>query len=332
MLQMVMPPCTYGMKRWPNVVQPKLHHACCYIHIVSTFLPLAPGEHRKLVVWSDRCVGQNNNFKMVILLKNLVSWKYFTEADQKFFCSGHSFLPCDREFALIERQKKTSMVYVPFDWVTVIANARPSKPFHVRYTTQKDYKNFDALEKCVGKPKDLKITEAMWIHFTADDPTRVYDVRWYSQHRNAAGYEANSLCRRSCHPHHGEDRVGPHPHDGGHPEQRGELDAGKFPATGVFKDEAVLLIGGRRSGPITFRLGNEIVQPQSELRYLRVSRVGPANDLFQTRFVSGRESGKDCGNAGEADVQLGRTLLCQTTSADNGQYLGPALRSGDMGG
>jgi hypothetical protein len=23
---------------------------------------------------------------------------------------------------------------------------------------------------------------------------------------------------------------------------------------------------------------------------------------------------------------------CQTTSADNGQYLGPALRSGDMGG
>jgi hypothetical protein len=148
--------------------------SCLLLYIVSTFLPLAPGEHRKLVVWSDRCVGQNNNFKMVILLKNLVSWKYFTEADHKFLCSGHSFLPCDREFAFIERQKKISMVYVPFDWVTVIANARPSKPFHVRYMTQKDFKNFDALEKSVGKPKDLKITEAMWIHFTADDPTRVY--------------------------------------------------------------------------------------------------------------------------------------------------------------
>jgi hypothetical protein len=157
----------------------------------------------------------------------------------------------------------------------------------------------------------------MWIHFTADDPTRVYDVRWCSQHRDAAGYEANSLCRRSCHPHHGEDRGGPHPHDGGHPEQRGELDAGKFPATGVLEDKAVLLIGGRRSGPITFRLGNEIVQPQSELRYLRVSRVGPANDLFQTRFVSGRESGKDCGNADEADVQLGSTLCYDLKFAVN---------------
>jgi hypothetical protein len=36
------------------------------------------------------------------------------------------------------------------------------------------------------------------------------------------------------------------------------------------KTEAVLLIGKRRPDPISFRLGNQAVQPQNEIRYLGV--------------------------------------------------------------
>jgi hypothetical protein len=36
------------------------------------------------------------------------------------------------------------------------------------------------------------------------------------------------------------------------------------------KTEAVLLIGKRRPDPISFRLGNQTVQPQNEIRYLGV--------------------------------------------------------------
>lgn len=56
--------------------------------------------------------------------------QYFTEVDQKFLCSGHSFLLCDKDFALIERRKKVRHdVFLPTDWKYVIGEARLSKPF-----------------------------------------------------------------------------------------------------------------------------------------------------------------------------------------------------------
>ena len=101
-------------------------------YVTENFNRLAAGEERKLVVWSDRCVGQNNNWKMITLLRLLVLEKFFTQIEQKFLTSGHSFLPCDRDFALIERNKKlpyNSSVYIPFQWTDVIAKSRINNPF-----------------------------------------------------------------------------------------------------------------------------------------------------------------------------------------------------------
>lgn len=82
--------------------------ASCLLKYVSThFKPMENiGTDRKLIVWSDRCVGQNNNWRMISLYQYLVTMKYFSSVEQKFLTSGHSFLPCDRDFALIERKKK----------------------------------------------------------------------------------------------------------------------------------------------------------------------------------------------------------------------------------
>jgi len=43
--------------------------------------------------------------------------------------SGHSYLPCDRDFGVIEKQKKYHPeIYIPNDWITVILKARKKIP------------------------------------------------------------------------------------------------------------------------------------------------------------------------------------------------------------
>nr|CAI5827037.1 unnamed protein product [Callosobruchus analis] len=103
------------------------------LYVTEKFNPLTPGDERKLVVWSDRCVGQNNNWRLITLLRLLLLEKYFTRIEQKFLTRGHSFLLCDRDFALRECNKKLSSVYIPFQWTEVIAKSRVHNPFKVVY-------------------------------------------------------------------------------------------------------------------------------------------------------------------------------------------------------
>lgn len=147
--------------------------SCLLKYIVSNFRPLQSGEERKLVVWSDRCVGQNNNWCNINTYMFLIRTKYFTEINQKFLVSGHSFLPCDRDFALIERQRKKAKAMVPSDWKYVIASAKLNKPFSIIELNQGDFKNMTSL--CLGTKKGkLKITTAMWLKMTAEDPCSLY--------------------------------------------------------------------------------------------------------------------------------------------------------------
>lgn len=173
--------------------------ASCFLkYITDNFQPLRQGEARRLIVWSDRCIGQNNNWCMIAMFHLLITSKYFTQVDQKFMTSGHSFLPCDRDFAQIERCKKSATINVPFDWVEVIVKARNSRPFSVTCMQLEDFKDFSAVSKCLRRDPELKITDVMWIQLTADDPTsirarkshnilqpwRVYSLRKEEKHRN----------------------------------------------------------------------------------------------------------------------------------------------------
>ncbi|KAJ8887652.1 hypothetical protein PR048_013870 [Dryococelus australis] len=79
--------------------------SCILKDVPDNFAVLKEGEERKLIIWSDRCVGQNNNWRNIALYCCLVQCPYFSEIHQKFLCSGHSFLPCDRDFALIKKIK-----------------------------------------------------------------------------------------------------------------------------------------------------------------------------------------------------------------------------------
>ena len=69
----------------------------------ENFNILEEGEERELVIWGDRCTGQNNNYYMVCMLMKAVAAGYFTKATQKFLVTGHSYNICDANFALVEK-------------------------------------------------------------------------------------------------------------------------------------------------------------------------------------------------------------------------------------
>lgn len=88
---------------------------------------------RKLIMYSDQCGGQNRNIKMSLLCNYITASPDFNvdEIDHKFLVSGHSYLPCDQDFGLIEKEKKFHPhIFVPSDWIAVIENAR--KKIHSR--------------------------------------------------------------------------------------------------------------------------------------------------------------------------------------------------------
>ncbi|KAG8319986.1 hypothetical protein J6590_079176 [Homalodisca vitripennis] len=84
--------------------------------------------------------------------------------------TGHSFLPCDRDFALIEKAKKGKHIYVPFQWVEIIAHANSNHPFTVCLMNTKDFKNTDIVLNSLATNK-FNITNHVWYQMTADDPT-----------------------------------------------------------------------------------------------------------------------------------------------------------------
>lgn len=119
--------------------------SCVWAYVLHTLSPLPEGKTRNLIIWSDRCIGQNNNWKLIALMQHLIMKRYFTTVQQKFMTTGHSFLPCDRDCALIERKKKGANVYVPSKWLEVTANAAAN--FEVYLMTTEDFRNISLIEK-----------------------------------------------------------------------------------------------------------------------------------------------------------------------------------------
>ena len=61
---------------------------------------------RKLHVFTDGCRGQNHNNTMVQYLHSLVLNDRLDEVTHRLPMRGHSYLPCDRDFGVIERMQK----------------------------------------------------------------------------------------------------------------------------------------------------------------------------------------------------------------------------------
>ena len=80
-----------------------------------------PETVRTLYVFTDGCRGQNHNHTMLNYLQTLVFNGRFDKVVHRLPVRGHSFLPCDREFGVIEKlQRKREVVEIYSEWEDMI--------------------------------------------------------------------------------------------------------------------------------------------------------------------------------------------------------------------
>ena len=61
---------------------------------------------KSLIAFSDACGGQNRNYKIATFWIYMTATTEIEEVEQKFMTSGHSFLPNDRDFGIIEQKSR----------------------------------------------------------------------------------------------------------------------------------------------------------------------------------------------------------------------------------
>ena len=76
-----------------------------------------------LVLYLDGCAGQNKNKVILFFLLSLIHQKIYQRIDHKFLTRGHTFLPNDRDFAIIEKRKCVEQAFVPEDWIRTLKSA-----------------------------------------------------------------------------------------------------------------------------------------------------------------------------------------------------------------
>ena len=89
--------------------------------------------------YSDGCAGQNKNNAIIGFFAELHNSGMYDRIDHKFLERGHTYLDNDRDFAQIEKRKKTAQVFVPDDWQYVVEEANQRKPFIATKMLQEDF-------------------------------------------------------------------------------------------------------------------------------------------------------------------------------------------------
>jgi len=111
-------------------------------------------------------------------------FRYFDATTQKFLVTGHTFLPCDRLFALIEKKKKQAQAFVPSQWLEIISEARPNRPFVIQLMNREDMKNFGILLERLPRPATFKVTNYCLITQSYDQPGQVSTKTSHSELEN----------------------------------------------------------------------------------------------------------------------------------------------------
>ena len=94
----------------------------------------------------------------------------YSVVDHKFMVSGHSYLPNDRDFSLIEHASHhTFLVFVPEDWCTLVEKARFKNPFEVMRMERENFlsiKNIKAemvYDKVNTKKDNVEWLKICWL-------------------------------------------------------------------------------------------------------------------------------------------------------------------------
>ena len=88
--------------------------------------------------------------------------------DHIFMVSGHSFLPCDEDFGLYEKEKrKKEQVYSFGEWIDIAKRARKksSAPFEVQEMSAASFMNFHEMQSnIVNRKTDTDGCKVQWLN------------------------------------------------------------------------------------------------------------------------------------------------------------------------
>nr|CAI5819742.1 unnamed protein product [Callosobruchus analis] len=82
-------------------------------------------------------------------------------------------MPCDRDFALIEKRKRTMKAYIPENLIDVIKSARYNPPFEVIDMTQICFWNIKEAADMYLNTSKLQISQAAAIRIEKQNPAMV---------------------------------------------------------------------------------------------------------------------------------------------------------------
>lgn len=134
----------------------------------------AKPNHKHLEIFCDNCFSQNKNKFLFTFLDQLCAMGKFERISIFYPIPGHSMMPIDRDFALIERQKlKHEKIYSPDIYVKFAKECKISKKFEVVF-----------VEKRLGKESD------------GDRVIKVKDYKKAFQENTKPSIPGISTCRR----------------------------------------------------------------------------------------------------------------------------------------
>lgn len=115
----------------------------------------------------------------------MVREKKFKSIEHRFLVSGHTFLPSDRDFALIEKAKKYHQnIYDPNGWIECIEAAKSNNPYNVTKMNREDFKSFNSLNESLNINKKLteenqpiKFKDIRIFRFESDHPDTMFIKR-----------------------------------------------------------------------------------------------------------------------------------------------------------
>lgn len=124
--------------------------ASCLMHYIEK--NIGP-EVKTLHIFSDNCSGQNKNVNLVLTCLSYIHSTQFTTIEHTFMVSGHSYLPCDRDFGNIEQYLKKREIFTSIHYAKLIKICRKNNPFEVVIMTREEFRDVDILQSHTTKRK-----------------------------------------------------------------------------------------------------------------------------------------------------------------------------------
>lgn len=136
--------------------------SCLRKYIMSICRPV-----KKLLLWSDSCVGQNRSIKLVLMLiHTLQNHPSLETISLRFLESGHSFLPNDSDFGDFECKLKTNKrIFTDEKYIQIMKDCRLDNKFRVnRMSPDEEFFSVDNLLKYTTNRKtDCNKAKISWM-------------------------------------------------------------------------------------------------------------------------------------------------------------------------